>query len=143
MNNDTIKANIARMREAAGISQEEMARRLGIVRNTYRSIEKGDTKLVSDWLDEIARIFGTSTDKLVGGYGAYNEDGSLDEIQEKYSKDISNLRKDLETRIQELQSKLEEKDLVIKELRESLADKNEIIKFLKERAAQSNIADIK
>lgn len=38
MDNDSIKVNIVRKRTEEGISQDEMARRLRISRNTYRSI---------------------------------------------------------------------------------------------------------
>ena len=41
MDNASIKENIFRIRTEKGLSQDEMARKLGVVRNTYRKIEKG------------------------------------------------------------------------------------------------------
>ena len=51
MDNDSIKVNIVRKRTEEGISQDEMARRLRISRNTYRSIEKGTAKVISERLN--------------------------------------------------------------------------------------------
>ena len=47
MDNASIKENIFRIRTEKGLSQDEMARKLGVVRNTYRKIEKGDIRLIS------------------------------------------------------------------------------------------------
>ena len=68
MNNDSIKENIIRKRTEEGISQEEMARRLDVSRNTYRSIEKGQTNIISRRLDEIAALLNVSVEELVLGY---------------------------------------------------------------------------
>ena len=48
MDNASIKENIFRRRTERGLSQDEMARQLGVVRNTYRKIEKGDIRLISE-----------------------------------------------------------------------------------------------
>lgn len=56
MDNSSIKENIVRRRTAEGISQDEMAKRLDISRNAYRSIEKGESKVISDRLKDIATI---------------------------------------------------------------------------------------
>lgn len=68
MDNDSIKVNIVRKRTEEGISQDEMARRLRISRNTYRSIEKGTAKVISERLNEIASSLNTSAEELVLGY---------------------------------------------------------------------------
>ena len=43
MDNARIKENIIRKRTEKGISQDEMAQRLEMSRNSYRNIEKGST----------------------------------------------------------------------------------------------------
>ena len=60
MDNASIKENIFRIRTEKGLSQDEMARKLGVVRNTYRKIEKGDIRLISEHVSELAMIFGIS-----------------------------------------------------------------------------------
>lgn len=73
MDNDSIKVNIVRKRTEEGISQDEMARRLRISRNTYRSIEKGTAKVISERLNEIASSLNTSAEELVLGYKTCRE----------------------------------------------------------------------
>jgi transcriptional regulator with XRE-family HTH domain len=46
------------MREAAGISQVEMAKRLGIVRQTYIRWEDGTTEPTFSALCQLARVLG-------------------------------------------------------------------------------------
>ena len=67
MDNASIKENIFRIRTEKGLSQDEMARKLGVVRNTYRKIEKGDIRLISGHVSELAEIFGISEEELILG----------------------------------------------------------------------------
>ena len=68
MDNSTVKRNILNIRESLGLSQEKMADRLDICRNTYRNIEKGSTKLISDAIPKIAELCGKSPEEIVLGY---------------------------------------------------------------------------
>jgi transcriptional regulator with XRE-family HTH domain len=54
------------LREAMGISRSELARRLGMPRQTYNHYECGDRKLPYDVLMQLARFFCVSTDYLIG-----------------------------------------------------------------------------
>ena len=84
MDNASIKENIYRKRNEEGISQDEMARRLGIVRNTYRKIERGPVRLLSEHIDGIAEVLGTTPEELVLGYKPFDGSGMLDEIRMEY-----------------------------------------------------------
>lgn len=64
-NNCSIKQKIYEVRRAKGISQEEMANRLGIALNSYRKLERGKTSLVSEKLWGIANALGVSVRELV------------------------------------------------------------------------------
>ena len=68
MDNARIKENIIRIRNEKGFSQDEMANLLGISRNSYRSIEKGSTNVISRRLGEIAHLLGVSEEELALGY---------------------------------------------------------------------------
>lgn len=68
MNNKTIKTNIQHAREMASLSQEEMADKLGISRQSYMRIESGETTLIHKQLQEIADQCGISIGKLMFGY---------------------------------------------------------------------------
>lgn len=84
MDNSSIKENIVRRRTAEGISQDEMAKRLDISRNAYRSIEKGESKVISDRLKDIADNLDISLEELVLGYNPRNGSGELNEMRERY-----------------------------------------------------------
>ena len=56
MDNKTVKENIYRIRKEKKITQQQMAERLGMSRNSYRRIESGDTVLVNDHIVQIADL---------------------------------------------------------------------------------------
>mgnify|MGYP000869306016 CR=1 FL=1 len=62
MFNDNLKA----LRKAKGLSQEELAIRLNVVRQTISKWEKGLSVPDADMLIRIAEIFETSVSKLLG-----------------------------------------------------------------------------
>ena len=59
MDNHTIKANIRAIRESKGLTQEQMALRLGMNRQSYWTLENGKTQLVSERLFDIANALNT------------------------------------------------------------------------------------
>ena len=99
MDNSSIKENIVRRRTAEGISQDEMAKRLDISRNAYRSIEKGESKVISDRLKDIADNLGISLEELVLGYNPRNGSGELNEMRERYEHAEISMKEDYEKRI--------------------------------------------
>ena len=58
--NLTIKSR----RKSLGITQGQMAMRLGITRQAYNRIENGETRLVTSKLPEISKLLGMSEDGL-------------------------------------------------------------------------------
>ncbi len=64
-NNCSIKKKIYDIRRAKGISQEEMANRMGIALNSYRKLERGRTSLVNEKLWGIANALGVAVRELV------------------------------------------------------------------------------
>ena len=85
MDNASIKSNIEKFRKASGISQSEMAERLGLSRTAYRNIEKGKTRLLSDILKRIAEELGKTTEELMLGYEPSSEGSrKLNDIREEY-----------------------------------------------------------
>lgn len=65
MDNQTIKANIRAIRESKGLTQEQMAQRLGINRQSYWTLENGKTQLVSEKLFDIANVLNTPLKKII------------------------------------------------------------------------------
>lgn len=59
--------NFTKAREKAGLSIAEAAQKLGITPAAIYQWESGDTFPDGRRLPEIARVYGTSVDKLLGG----------------------------------------------------------------------------
>ena len=135
MDNASIKENIFRIRIEKGLSQDEMARKLGVVRNTYRKIEKGDLKLISEHIAAIADVFGISEEELVLGYKPAGQTGELEDLRVDYDTRIARLTAAYENTIGKLRKEIESKDAEIRDLRSMIEDKNEIISLLKRNSS--------
>ena len=138
MDNDSIKVNIVRKRTEEGISQDEMARRLRISRNTYRSIEKGTAKVISERLNEIASSLNTSAEELVLGYKPVERSSEVEDIRmefdsakNRYEKEKASLIADYENRINVLTNHIASLESTISNMREIIDSKNEIISLMK------------
>ncbi len=87
MNIELLKKNIRRQRCTLGITQDEMARKLGISRQAYNNIELGRTCLVNRKLVKIANQLCISVDQLLLGYEpSPNTESLRKELHEKNEK---------------------------------------------------------
>lgn len=141
MDNESIKDNICRLRTMKGLSQDEMAGRLGIVRNTYRNIEKGSVRLISSHLSNIAAALDVSMEELVLGYHPSEWYSRLQEERVKYEKKEKNIVGRYEEIIDNLKDIVEDRDKEIRDLREILDAKNEIIALIKRGHDHGDIPD--
>lgn len=66
-------------RVAKGMTQQELANRLGVNRATYAKREAGLVKLGADELSEIAHILGYSDDQLGIFFGSSSPNGNRGE----------------------------------------------------------------
>lgn len=62
----TINESIRKCRTSRGITQKEIAERLGIPRPFVTQIENGERKIPVERLIQLADIFGCTLDELVG-----------------------------------------------------------------------------
>lgn len=116
MDNKTVKENIYRIRKEKKITQQQMAERLGMSRNSYRRIESGDTVLVNDHIVQIADLLEMSPDELLLGDSASNGRKILDEMRVGYAQEISDRNRtisSLEERIRLLEDLVRTKDEII------------------------------
>lgn len=87
MNTELLKRNIRKQRKVMGMTQEELARRIGISRQAYNNIEHGRTRLVNKKLGKIADQLCVSVDRLLLGYEPSPDTDSLKrELSEKNEK---------------------------------------------------------
>ena len=133
MDDNSIKGNISALREESDISQTEMAIRLGIDRNTYRKIERGETRILNGRVADIARELGVSTEKLVLGYDADGPgtDSRLEDCREAFRQREQALVENYEHKIEELRREIRGLRELSDTLKEQIKDKNAIISFLR------------
>lgn len=125
MNNDTVKKNLENIRLNRKLSQEEMANVLGVARNTYRNIEKGRTKLISDTVMKVAEWAEITPEEVVLGYVPIDDkDSVLKETRERLNERIRVLT-------EEYEAKLERQRTEIEFLRELNKEKDDNIRSLK------------
>lgn len=120
MDNLSIKENIRNTRKRKGLTQEEMAYRLGISLTAYRDLERGSTSIFNNNVYKIAELTGTPTEELVLGYLPQQTDGRIEDLQTEYGSKVDTLM----TRIRDLEN-------LVVSLNETIASKNEIIEMLK------------
>lgn len=63
----TISARLREAREAAGLSQGQVAKKLGMHRPTVTEIEAGRRKVSSDEIERLSQLYGVSIEWLVKG----------------------------------------------------------------------------
>ena len=120
MDNNSIKENIRSIRRRNGLTQEEMAHRLGISLTAYRDLEKGATAIFNSNIYKIAELTGTSTEEIVLGYRPEMPDVKIEDEQVEYSSKMESMA----TRINDLEK-------IVASLEETISSKNEIIAMLK------------
>ena len=58
MTEQSIKHNILKVRESLNLTQEEMAKMIGLSRQAYINLEHGGTSLVNKWLFRMSEATG-------------------------------------------------------------------------------------
>lgn len=105
MDNYSIKNNILALRLEHKMSQEQMAQALGISRNAYRNIEKGETKLVSDMVRRIADWAGITPEEVLLGYiPSKNDSLVLRDMRDRYDTRLKDLAEDYELQMEHLRN---------------------------------------
>ena len=140
MDNESIKHNIMKIRLEHNLSQVEMADILGVARNTYRNIEKGKTRLLSDTVIKVAEWAGKTPEEVTLGFFP-SEPGSdsLKDARERYNKQVKNLSDEYEARVESLTKEiLLLKDLV-KEKDDNIRNLKTIVALLEKKQEDDKI----
>ena len=136
MNNYSVKKNITKKRKASGISQTEMADKLGLSRTAYRNIEKGDTRLISEKVEEIAGLLDITTEELVLGYRpSENSSHHFRDIEQEFEEERSAIVRKYEAEIKRLENTIDTLNSYITALKDTLRTKDEMIAMFKKKLA--------
>lgn len=68
MTDQSIKNNILKVRESLNLTQEEMAKMIGLSRQAYINLEHGGTTLVNKWLFRMAEATGVELEVFLLGF---------------------------------------------------------------------------
>ena len=132
MNNYSVKKNISQKRKASGISQTEMADKLGLSRTAYRNIEMGDTRLISDKVEDIARLLDVTAEELVLGYKpSENMAIRFNDIEHEFEEERSEIIRKYESEMKRLENTIDTLNSYITALKDTLLTKDEMIAMLK------------
>ena len=111
-----MKNNLRRIRESMSMSQQEVADKMGISRNSYRKLEAGETKIVNRNVLLFAAELG----------------GSIEEcfFDIRPQERMENELREMEDNNEKLRSTVEFYEKQIEELKAAIANREEIIKTL-------------
>ena len=134
MDNSIVKQNIIARRKELKLTQAEMAERLGMSRNAYRSIERGETRLINENIDRIASILDNTAEELVLGYiPLQTGEKILEEMKEEQYSRSRNRELEYEDHINLLKLQVSSLESRIALLEDLVRTKDEIITMLKKR----------
>lgn len=85
----TVYEQVKRVRQEKGLNQSAMARLLGIAPNNYGKLERGETQMTIERLEQIADILEVSTQSLLFPGTSENKD-------EEAQREVRNLKKELD-----------------------------------------------
>lgn len=121
MDEITIRENLKKARISSGLTQSEMAERIGISVTAYQKIESGRTRILNPNFSKCADILGVSLSELVNGFVAVRDaEAVIADVRESYG---------FKMRVQETGylNELQSKDREIGRLQEIIKDKQETI----------------
>lgn len=133
MDDTSIKRNLLKKRISMGITQSEMAERLGMSITAYRKLEKGPTRMLNEHLEKFSEVVGITLAELVNGFEPIDSvESGLDEMKVSYDSKLESIQKNYRDEIQVLRKENER-------LRDKLADKEELLRTKDQLIAQCNL----
>ena len=118
-NPEIVKENIRKIRKSKGLTQEEMAHRMGISLTAYRDLEKGATGIVNSNISKIAEITGISTAEVLG-YSEQSQTVTVNDVKAEYN-----------SRIDTMQTRINDLEKIVASLEALIKVKDEVISMLK------------
>lgn len=126
----TTQDTIRKLRENQQLTQDDMAERLGISKNGYGKIERGQSELSLKRLKQIAEILGVDMAELMNNKDLIFIGKNRDFVQNNYH--------DNQIQIEKLQLIIKHQEQRIDDLQKLLEQKDELINLLKHTTVQCN-----
>ena len=126
--------NAVKLRKERRMTQEDVAREIGISRISYSKLERGETRLFNEGVEKLARLFDISEDELLFGARKGGDRGAtaLEEDERPYGS--AALQRQLASMEREIALL---KDL-IGTLQETIESQREMSALLREKKATDN-----
>ena len=121
MDEITIRENLRKSRITSGMTQSEIAERIGISVTAYQKIESGRTRILNSNFSKCAGVLGVSLSELVNGFVPVRDaEAVIADVRESYG---------LKMRVQEsgYLNELQSKDREIKRLQDIIKDKEDTV----------------
>lgn len=115
MDEKQIKESIRRCREESGLTQKEIAQKIGISRNAYADLENGGTRIFNEHLEKIASETSRSVEELVFGFTP------VEDASKKLEEDRLQFDSRMKATVEEYERRLSEKDMLIEVLQKLVA----------------------
>ena len=129
MDEDTIRKNIRKAREAMGLSQQKMAEMMKVSRTAYRNLECGGTAILGKAFSSFLEVSSLSFEAVASGHTGGEVDTLLRE-----SRAIDEQRKeiirDYEKMLEEKNGEITRKNGTIKEMERTISSMQSNIKSL-------------
>lgn len=120
----TTQENIRHLREQYNFSQDDMAEKLGMSKNGYGKIERGQSDLNLSRLEQIAKIFNVDISEVVKNKEMVLIGENRDVVQNNYGANTGEEIEKLNLIIQHQQEKIDD-------LKQLIAQKDEVITLLR------------
>ena len=134
MDYGSIRKNIRELRSKLGLSQKEMAERMGVSRVAYSNLERGVTSLRPAVLEKIAAIGGIPMEELMLGYVPDEGVTHLrEELTREYGDERARLIKAYEDEIEKLGNRVEALENLVESQSRTIGVQEEMISMLKRR----------
>ena len=120
MDEKTVKANLRKLRESRGYSQDDIAAMVGLSVQSYRRMESGKTLVVNKVIWQLATIYKVSVGELLLG-----SEGESD-----YSRSVSDYMEEYEGKEEKLKEKIVSQEEIIRAQRQTIQVQEQMISML-------------
>lgn len=103
LGDETIGQRIARIRKDKGLTQQELAERIGTARSLVSDYERGRLRMYDEMVARFAMALETTTDDIIG----FNQEKEKETVSLRYTKRIKRLEKLPEHKIKNILNMLD------------------------------------